>query len=576
MTTVAQVIVRFLTARGVVRVYGLVGGHVQPIWDELADQGVEIVDVRHESAAVYMAHAESLLTGRIGVALVTAGPGLTNAMTGIANAHVSCAPVLVVSGRTPRPQAGMGAMQDVPQAAIVRPLCRRVEVVSERHHVLPRLDAVTRAALGADGSLGPAYIDFPTDLLREEISEPELDLDWLRPWEPAAVVPDEASVSEAAGLVRDAERPLVIAGRGVRACSHLLVQFLETTGSLYLDTTESRGIVPSSHPAFVPAMRSRAMGEADLVITVGRRLDFQLAYGSKAVFAPEARFVRIGRTSQDISDNRRAAVEIRADVGPTLRHLIASDVSCRDADRTWRRQLMAANAERTEKLAARLPGTAPAADGRMHPYTLISAINDILDDDAVVVADGGDILSFARVALKLTSFYLDPGPLGCIGTGVPFANSAALNLPGRRVVALVGDGSFGFTAMELDTAVRKRIPVLYVVANNEGWNIDRHDQLRNYKHVVGVQLGGCRYGELAGALGAYAERVDNPAALPAALQRALKNTPSLLDVLVSPMPTSPDFENGLAEVRSRQALRKWHEAEELRLTRRAPSGSSVG
>lgn len=565
MTTVADVVVRFLVARGVMRVYGLVGGHIQPIWDELAQQRVEIVDVRHESAAVYMAHAESLLTGRLGVALVTAGPGLTNATTGIANADVSCAPVLVISGRTPRPQTGMGAMQDLPQASIVHPLCRRVEAVFERHHVLPCLDAVTRAAFGGDGPAGPAYIDFPTDLLREPLSEPELDADWLQPWAPAAVVPDQAGVCEAAKLLRQAERPLVVSGRAVRDCSDLLGQLLEATGSAYLDTTESRGALPSSCPAFVPAMRGRAMSEADLVITLGRRLDFQVAYGSKAVFAPDATFVRIGRTTNEISDNRRSAVEIKADVGPTLRQLLALDITCRHGNRTWRDQLIAANGERTERMAQRLRDTRPAADGRMHPYTLISALNNVLEDDAAVIVDGGDILSFARVALKVTASYLDPGPLGCIGVGVPFANATALNLPGRQVVALIGDGSLGFTAMELDTAVRKHLSVVYVVANNEGWNIDRHDQLRNYKHVVGVQLPGCRYDQLARGLGAHAERVEDPSELAGALQRAFDNAPALIDVLVSAIPTSPDFESGLAEVCARQALRKWHDAEELRL-----------
>src|SRR5207245_1000344 len=159
--TVARVVAEFLAARGVERVYGLCGGHVLPIWDEAARLGIQVVDVRHECAAVYMAHAEAELTGRPGVALVTAGPGLTNAVTGFANASMSRAPVVVISGRVPRPQTGMGGLQDIPQAAVVAPLCRRVEVVSERHHVLPRLDAVMDAALGADGAPGPAYIDFP-------------------------------------------------------------------------------------------------------------------------------------------------------------------------------------------------------------------------------------------------------------------------------------------------------------------------------------------------------------------------------------------------------------------------------
>jgi acetolactate synthase-1/2/3 large subunit len=561
--TVARVVVEFLRARGVLRVYGLVGGHIQPLWDELVEQGVEIIDVRHEAAAVQMAHAESLLTGRLGVAMVTAGPGLTNAVTGIANAHVSRAAVLLISGRTPRPQTGMGAMQDVAQAAIVAPLCRRVESVSERHHALPRLDAVTRAALGSDGPPGPAYIDFPTDLLRETVSNEEVDPQWLRPWVPPVLLPDDEDVSEAARFLRLARRPLVVSGRGARGCSDLLLRLLEASGAVHLDTSESRGIA-AWHPAFVPAMRGRAIAEADLVVTLGRRLDFQLAYGSPAVFAPDANFIRIGRTVDEISDNRRGAVEIKADVRSALARLLTMDVTP-DGNREWRDELVVANRERTRILASHLAEARVGSDGRMHPYTVIAAINDQIDENTVTIVDGGDILSFARVALKVTEFYLDPGPLGCIGVGVPFANAAALTLTGRRVVALIGDGSFGFLAMELDTAARKQARAVYVVANNEGWNIDRHDQLRNYQHVAGVELPGCRYDQLARALGVHAERVEHVSDLSGALKRAFENAPALVDVLVSAAPTSPDFESGLAEVCTWQALRKWSDAEEARL-----------
>lgn len=171
--TVARLITEYLLSQGVQRIYGLCGGHIQPIWDEASRAGLQIVDVRHESAAVYMAHAQADLTGELAVAMVTAGPGLTNAMTAIANAHTSRTPVLVIAGRPPRPQAGNGAMQDLPQAAMVSPICRRIESPSERTHVLPRLHAVTTAALGADGPTGPAYIDVPTDLLTETTHQPK-------------------------------------------------------------------------------------------------------------------------------------------------------------------------------------------------------------------------------------------------------------------------------------------------------------------------------------------------------------------------------------------------------------------
>ena len=563
--TVAGAVADFLVGHGVVRVYGLCGGHVLPIWDEAARLGIQVVDVRNECAAVYMAHAEAELTGRVGVALVTAGPGLTNAVTGIANAATARVPVLILSGRVPRPQTGMGGLQDIPQAGVVAPLCRRVEVVSERHHVLPRLDAVLDAALGCDGPPGPAYIDFPTDLLRETLTGSELDRSWFQARLRHRPRPDSDSVAAAAELLREARRPLVIAGRGARRCGPDLLRFLDETGAVYLDTAESRGVLPPDHPSTVPAMRGRAMREADVVVTLERRLDFQLAYGSRAVFAPDARFVRVGRTREETAENRRGDAEVKADADLALVSLLAAGCTPSNFDADWRDELVAANAERARQLASTMRGMAPGVDGRMHPYTLIAALNDVIGADAVVVADGGDILSFARVALK-TPAYLDCGPLGCLGVGVPFATSAALSFPGRPVFALIGDGAFGFTAIEVDTAVRNGARAVLVVANNEGWNIERHDQLQNYGgNLVGVELPGCRYDLLAQSLGAYGERVATADELPGALVRAIERAPSVLDVLVTRDAVSADFAGGLAGVPDRQALRAWDEAERERL-----------
>jgi acetolactate synthase-1/2/3 large subunit len=212
----------------------------------------------------------------------------------------------------------------------------------------------------------------------------------------------------------------------------------------------------------------------------------------------------------------------------------------------------------------------------MHPYSLIAALNEVIDENAIVVADGGDILSFARVALSAPT-YLDPGPLGCLGIGVPFATSAAVNFPDRTVVALIGDGSFGFTAMEIDTAVRSGARVLFVVANNDGWNIERHDMLRNYDgRLVGVELPGCRYDQLAQALGAHGERVETADELPDALKRALAATPAVLDVAVTRDAVSPDLASGLAVVPDRHALVAWDDAERRRLASRTANGEDEG
>lgn len=562
--TAARLVAEFLKHQGVRRIYGLCGGHIQPIWDEAARLGIQIVDVRHESAAVYMAQAEADLTDSMGVAMVTAGPGLTNAITAIANASVSRSPVLVVSGRPPRPQTGMGALQDMPQSELIKPICRRVEVVSQRHHILPRLDAAARAAVGIGTPSGPAYIDFPTDLLRETVDDADADELFFEPRAPEKIPPSEGAVSRAAEIVKKAKRPLVISGRAARRAGGELDAFLRSSGAIYLDTTESRGALPLGHPAAVPASRGKAMPEADVIITVGRRLDFQLAYGSKAVFAPDAKFVRLGESDDELSDNRPGDAEVFGSVAASLGALTEAGAVPEEPDSEWLESMKAYDREKTEKFLAGMGDKPPGSDGRMHPQTLLAAVNEFIDSDTIAVADGGDILSFARAALRAET-YLDPGALGCLGVGVPFANSAALNFPDRRVIAVIGDGSFGLTAMEIDTAVRNDARAVFIVANNESWGIERNDQIAGYEgNLVGVDLPGCRYDRLAEGLGAYAERIENPEDLPGAIERALANAPALLDVVVTREAESPDFKNGLAAVPDRQALEVWDLAEKKR------------
>ena len=560
--TVARLIAERLVAQGVHRVYGLCGGHIQPIWDEVARTGISIIDVRHEAAAVYMAQAESELTGGLGVALVTAGPGLTNAVTAISNASVSRSSVLVLTCRTPRPQTGMGAMQDVPQAEIVRPICRRVEQVSEIHHVLPRLDRVIAAALGTESQgTGPTYIDFATDLLDENVDPADALPSALRRRPAPVVAPEQQSVEHAADLIRRSRRVVVIGGRPVRGAAAQLASFLDRSGAFYLDTGECRGAIREDHPGYVPSMRGRLMKDADLIVTLGRRLDFQLGYGSPAVYSPHAAFLRIGTTFEETSENRRGDVEVVGSVGEVLDALVEAGAAPSEPDNTWMDEIKTSNTSRTAALAEKLASDEVGSDGRMHPYRLITAVNQRLSSDSVVVADGGDILSFARVGVRAVD-YLDCGALGCLGVGVPFAIASALTRPDTPTFALIGDGSFGFTAMEIDTAVRQRTNTVFVIANNEAWNIERHDQVDRYdNNLVGVDLPGCRYDELARSLGAHAERVEKASELDAALDRALDNTPAVLDVLVTRDAKSPDYANGLALVPPRHALSTWNEAE---------------
>lgn len=530
-----------------------------PIWMRCDAEGIAIVDVRDERAAVHMAQAHAELTGELGVALVTAGPGMTNAITGIANAHVSRAPVLVLSGGSPRPQENRGGLQDLDQTQLVRSITRYARTVREPSLALAELDEAIARARGEGGESGPSFIDFPTDTLRATVPK-ALQLEEHLSCKPHTVIcPDPVRIAEAVDILWSARRVLVISGRGARNAGPELVALLDRLGAVYLDTGESRGLVPETHPSVISAMRGTAMGDADVVLTVGRRLDFQLAYGSPAVFR-SASFVRISDTAGEVRDNRRGAVEIIASTAETLRALLVHAANrTPKLDRNWAAQLRASHDERANKL--RLNSSTPAgSDGRLHPNRVLAAIQDAIGDDAVVITDGGDFLSFARVGLSAPRM-LDPGPFGCIGVGVPYGIAASLAFPDKPVVVATGDGAFGFNAIEIDTAVRHRAPVLVVVANNGAWQIEVHDQTVTHGKVVGTTLQFSNYAAMARGFGMYAERVETEDQLGPAIANALANRPALLDVIVTPEAVSSDAKSGLAWVPDLQPLAAWDAAE---------------
>ena len=556
----AALIARFLKARGVDRVFGLCGGHIMPIWMRLDAEGIRIIDVRDERAAVYMAHAHAELTGGLGVAIVTAGPGVTNAMTGIANAHVARVPVLVLSGTPPQLQENRGALQDMAHTDFVRPLTRYARTVRQSELVLQELDEAVSRAFGQGGEPGPVYLDFPTDTLRAEVPLALQLPEHFAPKSRDLLMPDPATVQRAVALLWSARRPLFISGRGARGAGAALKGLLDRLGALYLDTGESRGLVGDDHPSVVAAMRGAVMNEADLVVTVGRRLDFQLAYGSPAVFG-EAKFLRIADCPSELRDNRRGAVEIFATPSVALEAILAAAGQREPAtDQNWTRKVRAKHLERAEKLLVSMKAAPAGSDGLMHPNRLLAALREKLPGDAVIVADGGDFLSFARVGLP-ASTYLDPGSLGCIGVGTPFGVAASLAFPDRIVAVLTGDGAFGFNAMEIDTAVRHKAPLLIVVANNGSWAIEVRDQMETHGKVVGTRLQFADHAAMARAFGLHAERVERVEDLPGAIDRALANRPALLDVLVTPEAVSSDAKSGLAWVPDMQPLAVWDEAE---------------
>lgn len=562
--SVAEIVARFLVARGVDRIFGLQGGHIQPIWDHLAQLGVRIVDVRDEGAAVHMAHAHAALSGQLGVAMATAGPGVTNGVTAMANAHLERVPLLLIGGCPPRPQDDLGPLQGIDHAAILAPVTRASRTLRVAEQIARDLDKAWAMAEGDGNPPGPVYIEIPTDVLRETVPAALVLDEHLRPKPRRRLLPDPALVAQAAERLRAARRPLVITGRGARGCGAALTALLDASGAVYLDTQESRGLVDPAHAAVVGAVRARAMQEADCVLVVGRKLEYQLGYGSPAVFKT-ASFLRIADHADELRDNRRGEVELLAD--PALALQALADALGRPSaarDTAWAQALRAEHVKRAARYAESLASAPAGKDGHMHPNRIFAALRRVLKPDAITIADGGDLLSFARMGLE-TRHYLDAGAFGCLGVGTPYGVAAALLHPGRQVVTITGDGAFGINAMEIDSAARHGAKAVFIVSNNAAWNIERLDQEMNYGgRVVGTTLAWSDYAAMARAFGLHAERVTDPERLEGAIRDALAHAPALIDVVVTQDALSSDAGKGLGWVPDRQALTAWDEAERAR------------
>ena len=562
--TVAEIVVDFLIARGVDRVFGLQGGHIQPIWDQLGQRGVRIVDVRDEGAAVHMAHAHAALGGGVGIAMVTAGPGVTNCVTAMANAQLERVPVLLIGGCAPVAQDDLGPLQGIAHVDIMRPVTRLSRTLRFADNVLRDLDKAYVTASGDGNPPGSVYVEIPTDVLRKTVAAKVILPEWLEAKPPRRFAPDPADVDKAARLIREAKRPLLLTGRGAMSSARELARFLDRTGALYLDTQESRNLVPAEHPAVVGAVRARAMQEADLVIAIGRKLDYQTGYGSPAVL-PNARLVRIGDNWEELRENRRGEAELFATPALALDALAnAIDAPSPNLDKSWTKSLRDEHVRRAAKYAGSLAEAPAGKDGHMHPNRIFAALHNSLKPDAITIADGGDILSFARMGLPSRT-YLDSGTFGCLGVGVPYGIAASLLHPDRQVVVVTGDGAFGINAMEIDSAKRHGAKVVIIVSNNAAWNIERLDQEMNYGgRVIGTTLAWSDYAAMALAFGLHAERVTDPARLDGALAEAFANAPALLDVVVTQHALSSDAGKGLGWVPEYQALTAWDDAERAR------------
>jgi acetolactate synthase-1/2/3 large subunit len=551
-------IAKFLINRKVEFVFGLQGGHIQPIWDHCYKLGIKIIDVRDEKAAVHMAQAYSYFTGKVGIAMVTAGPGVTNTVTGIANAFLSNIPVLLIGGCAPLQQNNMGPLQDIPHVDILKPVTNYSRTARVPDQIIRELDLAFSYAIGNMGSPGPSYFEVPTDILRESVDDKLVLEDWMVEKKPYNLYPSSNDIDKAINTIRNSKKPLIITGRGALKGGQQILKFINKYNIPYLDTQDSRGLIPQSNPNNIFAARSKAMSEADLVILLGRKLDYQLAFGSPAVFK-EAKFIRISESALELTDNRRGFPEILSDPGVAI-ELIHNKLNKSNFDEAWINNIKNFHLEKIKKVLDKEVNKT-GDDNKINPNLIFEKLKNIIDDDFVGIADGGDILSFARVGLH-SKYYMDSGTFGCLGVGIPYAIAASKVFKEKKIICITGDGSFGFNAMEIDTAVKNNSNICVIISNNGGWNIEKHDQRLNYgNRVYATSLAHSDYAALAKSLGAYGIRVADPEKLEQALSEALNNTPSVVDVITSSTILSSDATKGLGFVPKYQALDVWDDME---------------
>jgi thiamine pyrophosphate-dependent acetolactate synthase large subunit-like protein len=519
--TGGELVARVLKQAGVGHVFTLCGGHILPIYDGCLTEGVAVIDVRHEQAAAHGADAYARLTRHVGVALVTAGPGVTDAVTGVANAHAARSPLLLIGGAAPLALRGLGALQEMEQVALLRPVTKGAWSVAETRQIPEVLTTAIRTALS--GRPGPVFVEIPVDLLLNRVE------DRLAPIPTAYVhrtpaIADPDAVAHLASLLAGAERPVVMAGSGVYwdDAGKSLAAFAERAGIPVFMNGAGRGALGHDHPCAFAHARGWALGQADVVLVLGAPLDFRLGYGRAPTFAEGARVAMVDCDGAELGRNRPLEVGVVGHIGRVLDQLI--DAVPRDlAARTdpWRARVVERERAGRDSLLAQ----AASNDVPISHYRWAAEIAKQVTADTIVVGDGGDVVGCAAkfVPLHRLGQWLDPGAFGCLGVGPSFAIAAKLLHPDQRVLLIAGDGAFGLNGIELETAVRFGLPLTCVIGNDGGWGQIRNPQVSFWgeERAVGTSLPVTRYDRMVEALGGRGVFVTDPADLGPALATAL-------------------------------------------------------
>jgi thiamine pyrophosphate-dependent acetolactate synthase large subunit-like protein len=530
---------------GVSVMFTLSGGHVFPLYDAAvkADTPVRLLDVRHEQTAVFAAEATARLTRMPGLAVVTAGPGVTNSVSAVTTAWFNGAPVVVLAGRAPDYRWGAGSLQEMDHPPLLAPVTKRAWTEHETAGVASAVDEAFR--LAGSAHRGPVFLDVSLEAL---YGQAEADLPPGLSSRPLPLAPPDAEdVSRIAGLLREARRPVLVLGSDVwlGGADEAAREAAEALRLPVIANGQARGVLPRGHELLVTRARSAALRQADLVIVAGTPLDFRLGYGSFGPQEAPARVVHVADSPGGIATHVPLAGSAAGDLTAFFTALAGPGPVASGADPGWGPGL--AEAVRAA-LAADGPLLASPADP-VHPARIYGELLRVLDDDAVVIGDGGDFVSFAGkyVEPARPGGWLDPGPFGCLGTGLGYAIAARLARPSAQVVLLLGDGAAGFSLMDADTLVRHGLPVVMVCGNNAGWGLERHPMRSLYGYDVAADLQpGCRYDEVVRALGGAGEIVTTPADIGPALRRAFDSgVPYLVNVVTDPEIAYPRSTTGV-------------------------------
>jgi acetolactate synthase-1/2/3 large subunit len=511
---------------GVTAMFTLSGGHVFPLYDAAvkADPPLRLVDVRHEQTAVFAAEATARLTRAPGLAVVTAGPGVTNSVSAVTTAWFNGAPLVLLGGRAPDYLWGRGALQEMDHVPLLAPVTKRAWTEHDKLSVAASVDEAFRLALTPHR--GPVFCDFPLETIYDQ-AEVELP---DRPM-PAPAGPDADDVARIAGLLAAARRPVLVLGSDVwlGGAEEAARAAAETLRLPVITNGQARGVLPRGHELLVTRARSAAFAEADLVIVAGVPLDFRLRYGSFGPKEAPARVVHVADAPEGIASHCALAASAAGDLAAFF--TLLAEAARPGGDPDWLGRLRAAGRASVAADADLLASDATP----VHPMRVYGELLKVLDDDAVVIGDGGDFVSFAGrlVEPARPGRWLDPGPFGCLGTGLGYAIGARLAHPSSQIVLLLGDGAAGLSLMDADTLARHNLPVVIIVGNNGAWGLEKGPMRAVYGYDVAADLRpGTRYDEVVRGLGGAGELITSPAEIAPALRRAFASgVPYLLNVI---------------------------------------------